>query len=220
MSEITPEAVKQLLESADYGDRLRGVNQLRSLEPKRAFEMIQGVVTDSNVRVRYAAVSQLATLGHQNSQRSLEILRDRLINDKEMDVQAAAADALGALKLTEAFEDLQMLFQTTPEWLVRMSIVAALGELGDPRVFELLKEALASENELVQTAAVGALGELGDIRAVPLLIPYASNPDWQIRYRVVQALGHLGGAEASQMLTHLSNDPVDQVSQAARACLS
>jgi len=33
-----------------------------------------------------------------------------LFNDPEPDVQAAAADCLGALKLTEAFEDLQQLY--------------------------------------------------------------------------------------------------------------
>jgi len=40
---------------------------------------------------------------------ALTVLRDRLFNDPEPDVQAAAAD-WGALKLTEAFEDLQQLY--------------------------------------------------------------------------------------------------------------
>ncbi len=47
-----------------------------------------------------------------------------------MDVQAAAADSIAALKLTEAFEDLQQLYHTTSEWLVKLSIIAALGEMG------------------------------------------------------------------------------------------
>lgn len=216
---ITPESVRQLLNSEDLGDRLRAVNQARDLEPANAFELIQIAMSDSNSRVRYSAVSQMDTLGNQDLQLSLDLLRDRLINDPEADVQAAAADCLGALKLRDAFEDLEQLYHTTPEWLVQFSIIATLGELGDPRSWELLKQALASENELVQTAAISSLGELGDSQAVPLLAPFASNSDWQIRYRVVQALTRLGGAEAKAILETLANDEVEAIANEAQKAL-
>jgi len=93
-------------------------------------------------------------------------------------------------------------------WLKSFSIIATLGELGDPRSFELLK-ALTSENDLVQTAAISSLGDLGDMQAIPLLVPYATHPDWQIRYRVVQALNRLGGQKHSTLET-LANDQVEQ----------
>jgi HEAT repeat protein len=216
---ITPESVKQLLSSADLGDRLRAVNQIRQLEPAIGFELVQGAIGDSNSRVRYSAVSQMDTLGSQDLQLSLDILRDRLLNDPEPDVQAAAADCLGALKLHAAFEDMQQLYHTTGEWLIQFSIIATLGELGDPRAFELLKEALSSDNELVQTAAISSFGELGDVQAVPLLAPYATNPDWQIRYRVVQALTHLNSAEAKSILETLTDDEVEAIATEARKSL-
>ena len=214
----TPESVKELLSSEDLGNRLRAVNQIRQLEPKIAFELVQTAIADPNARVRYSAVSQLDTLGGQDLPTSLSLLRDCL-KDPEPDVQAAAADCLGALKLTEAFEDLQQLYNTTPEWLVKFSIVATLGELGEPRAFELLQQALTTENDLIQTAAISSLGELGDMQAVPLLVPYATNPDWQIRYRLVQALSHLGGPEAHSTLLALADDEVEAVSREAKACL-
>jgi HEAT repeat protein len=216
---VTPESVQQLLSSENFGERLRGVNQLRQLQSAVAFEMVQPLLNDSNTRVRYAAVSQMDTLGHEDLQLALTSLRDRLLNDSEPDVQAAAADALGALKLTQAFEDLEQLYHSTPEWLVKFSIIAALGELGDPRAFDLLQTAIASSNELIQTAAVGSLGELGDVRAVPLLVPYATKSDWQVRYRVVQALNRLGGTEARSLRETLANDPVEQVAAEAKASL-
>ncbi|MDB9373993.1 phycobilisome degradation protein NblB [Nodularia sphaerocarpa] len=215
---ITPESVKQMLSSEDLGDRLRAVNQARDLEPAKAFELIQIAIGDRNSRVRYSAVSQMDTLGNQDLQLSLDVLRS-LLHDPEPDVQAAAADCLGALKLHDAFDDLQQLYNTTPEWLVQFSIIATLGELGDPRSFELLKQALSSENELVQTAAISSLGELGDIQAIPLLAPFASNSDWQIRYRVVQALTHLGGAEAQSVLETLTDDQVEAVANEAKKSL-
>ncbi|MBC6475169.1 MAG: HEAT repeat domain-containing protein [Hormoscilla sp. GM102CHS1] len=213
---ITPESVAKLLSSEDYGDRLKGLNQLRQVEEAIAFEMIQPLIVDNNVRIRYAAVSQMAILGQQDLQKSLQILRDRLFNDPETDVKAAAADGLGALSLTEAFSDLQQVYQTTSEWLLKLSIVATLGEMGDARAFDLLADALNSETDIVQTTAISSLGELGDSRGVPLLIPFATNSDWQVRYRVVLALNRLGGTEARSILESLALDVVEQVATAAK----
>ena len=213
---VTPESVKELLNSEDFGMRIRGLNQLREIETETAFRMVQPLITDDNTRVRYAAVSQLDTLGNNNKEKSLEMLRDRLFNDPEPDVQAAAADAIGGLKLVEAFEDLANVFHDTSEWLVQFSIIAALGELGDTRGFDLLKEALNSDNNLLQTAAIGSMGELGDNRAVPLLSTFADNEDWQIRYRLAQALGRLGGEEAQKVIAKLAEDESEQVAQEAK----
>ncbi|MBD2293840.1 HEAT repeat domain-containing protein [Anabaena sphaerica FACHB-251] len=215
---VSAESVKELLSSENLGDRLRAVNQIRGLEPKTAFEFLQIAISDKNSRVRYSAVSQLDTLGGQDLDLSLRILRE-LLNDPEADVQAAAADCLGALKLHTAFEDLEQLYHRTPEWLVQFSIIATLGALGDPRGFELLKQALSSDNGLIQTAAISSLGELGDVQAVSLLVPYSTNPDWQVRYRVVQALGNLGGAEAKSILETLVNDEVEAIGKEAKRAL-
>ena len=48
---ITKESVQTLLSSPDFGDRLRGVNQMRELDRAVAFEMAECMVQDSNVRV-------------------------------------------------------------------------------------------------------------------------------------------------------------------------
>ena len=213
---VTPESIQELLDSEDFGMRIRGLNQLRDIEPQTAFDMVQPLITDDNTRVRYAAVSQLDTLGDKDKKKSLELLRDRLFKDPEPDVQAAAADAIGGLKLTEAFEDLANVYHDTSEWLVQFSIIAALGELGDPRGFELLKEALHSDNNLLQTAAIGSMGELGDTQAIPLLAKFVDNEDWQIRYRLVQALGRLGGEQAQSVIKKLVDDESEHVAQEAK----
>ncbi|EGJ29218.1 MULTISPECIES: phycobilisome degradation protein NblB [Moorena] len=213
---VTRESVQELLNSTDFGQRISGLNQLRQLEPSVAFELIQPLVNDNNVRIRYGAVSQLDTLGDQDLTVSLTLLRDRLLNDPEPDVQAAAADSLSALKLTEAYDDLEQTYHQTTEWIIKFSIIAALGELGEPRSFQLLEDALKSDISLIQTAAISSLGELGDPRAVPLLIPFATNSDWQIRYRLVQALVNLGGEEARAVLETLANDSVEQVASVAQ----
>jgi len=214
--DISVESVKALLSSSDLGDRLRAVNQIRGLEAQIGWELIQIAIGDSNPRVRYSAVSQIDQLGNQDLDLALNLLRS-LLKDPEPDVQAAAADCLGGLKLHAAFTDLQELYKTTTEWLVKFSIVAALGEFGDPRAFSLLKQALQEDNELIQTAAISSFGELGDPAAIELLKPYVNNPDSQIRYRVTQALVNLGGEEAKSLLAVLVNDPVEAIANEARS---
>ncbi len=205
-----------MLNSENFGDRIKGINLLRDIDPATAFELIQPLCQDSNTRVRYAAVSQVSTLGAQDLSVALDLLRSAL-SDPEPDVQAAAADSLGALKLTEAFSDLQTLYQNTPEWLVQMSIVACLGEMGDPRAFDLLQTALTAENSLVSVSAIGALGELKDDRAIPLLLPYLSSDDWQIRHRLAQALGHFTkNPDAQKALQTLATDESPLVAETAR----
>ncbi|KOR36005.1 phycocyanin alpha phycocyanobilin lyase [Planktothricoides sp. SR001] len=216
---ITPESIQQQLQSENVGDRLRAVNDLRHLDPAIAFQLIQTAIKDQSARVRYAAVSQMTSLGEQDRETALTVLRDRLHNDSEADVQAAAADALAALKLTEAFDDLRQQYETTKEWLVKFSIVAALGEMGDPRSFEVLEDALLNGEQLVKTVAISALGELGDRRAIALLLPYATDPDWQIRHRLTQALGTLGGAEVRATLEQLASDEMEIVAQSAQVHL-
>lgn len=215
---MTPESVEELLRSENFGDRIRAVNQIRQLDPAQGFALLQLVLKDRNVRVRYAAVSQMSTLGSQDLDRAISLLREGL-QDPEPDVQAAAADSIAALKLTAAFDDLETLYHATSEWLVQFSIVAALGELGDSRAFPLLEAALNSGNDLLQTAAIGSLGELGDVRAVDLLLPFVSNSDWQVRHRLAQALGRLGTAEAKTALVTLAEDAVQPVADEAKAAL-
>lgn len=216
MDAMDIDAIKLLLNSDDFGDRLRGVNQLRQIDQAIAFELIQPLVKDSQVRVRYAAVSQLDTLGGQDLITTYTLLRERLLEDPEPDVQAAAADALGALQMQEAFPDLEQLYRQSNEWLVKFSIIATLGELGDARAFPLLEEAIISPNELIKMAAIGSFGELGDAQAVPLLLPLAADSDWQTRYRIAEALKKLGGEDAIATLKILAQDSVEQVANAAK----
>lgn len=214
-----PDSVQTQLTSDDYGDRLSALNSLRAVAPEAAFVGVLSLIKDPHVRVRYAAVSQMDSVGHVDPQQSLEVLRDRLINDPETDVRAAAADAIGALKLTEGFEDLKKAYEQSSDWLFQMSVVACLGELGDPRSFEILESALTSPEGLVQLAAISSLGELGDPKAIPLLANLLHHEDWQVRQRLVQAFAAFKTDEAQQYLVELAQDEMAQVADYAKEYL-
>lgn len=210
------EQIRDMLSAEKFGDRIKAINKLRDINPATAFKLITPLCDDPNTRVRYAAVSQIATLGAQDKPTAYTVLTASL-GDPEPDVQAAAADALGALKLTDALDDLKELYETTSEWLVQMSVVACLGEMGDSQAFDLLASALKAENALVSVSAIGALGELEDERAIPLLLAHADSDDWQVRHRVAQSLGHFAANEqAAKALQKLAQDESDIVAEAAK----
>lgn len=216
---ITPDSAKALLSSEDFGDRLQGINHLRPIKAEEAFELLQPVLRDSNARVRYAAVSLLGSVGQVDLDRSLQLLRIGL-KDSESDVVAAAADAMAGLKLREGFEDLQALYQSTPDWIVRFSIVAALGDLGDPRGFEILEHAMQSGDPLLVSVAIGALGELGDPKAIALILPYVHDEDWQVRHRVLQALLRFDTPETKAALQTLAADSTLLIAEQAQQALA
>jgi HEAT repeat protein len=216
---ITPESASALLRSEAFNDRLQGINQLRQLGAADAFELLLPVLADSNVRVRYAAVSLLASVGQVDLARSLELLRAGL-KDPESDVVAAAADAIGGLRLRDGYPELRELYQDTGDWIVRFSIVAALGELGDSRGFEILEHAIQSQDALLVPAAIGAMGELGDARAIPLILPYVTDADWQIRHRVLQAFTRFDTPATRAALQTLAQDAEPHIAEQAQQALS
>ena len=98
-----------------------------------------------------------------------------------------------------------------------MSIVATLGELGEPMAIEILESAINSGTELLIVSAIGALGELKDERAIAILEPFAQNPDSQIRYRVAQALAYFpNSSEAKVILNSMVTDSEALVSDYAK----
>jgi len=217
---IDIDTLRAKLSSEEYGERMQALTQSRNLSTSERFEFISIASCDRNARIRYDAVSQLATVGKFDLEKSLEILCDRLLNDPEMDVKAAAADGIGALKLTSAYPDLAKIYNDTSDWMMQFSIIAALGELGDLRGFELLADALAhNEHDLVKIAAIGAMGELGDPRGLDLLLPFIDNPDWQIRYRLAQSLANIGSEPAIAALKKLAQDDTAQVAEIANILL-
>ncbi|MCM1983318.1 HEAT repeat domain-containing protein [Lyngbya confervoides] len=215
----SPDSIQKLLTSEDFGDRIHGLNELRTLDAETAWPLLIPLIKDAQVRVRYAAVSQMDTVGIANVSQARTLLLDRLHNDPEADVRAAAADAIGALQIREAFPDLKRAYEGTSDWLIQMSIIACLGELGAPEGFELLKTALASPEPLVQLAAISSLGELQQPEAIPLLVPFLQHEDWQVRQRLVQAFSCFDQSQVAEYLQRLTQDEVDQVANYARDCL-
>ncbi|KAA8500084.1 hypothetical protein FVE85_7669 [Porphyridium purpureum] len=188
------ESVMEMIRSENGGLRARAVNQARFLDPQECLDVLFVGAEDKNPQIRYAAVAQLATACTADPERTFELVKRIVLTDKEPTVQAAAADVLTGLSLPGSFELLEEIYSQTGDWMLKFSIISGLGEMGDPRGYELLLRVLetASDDEpLLKVGALGSLGELGDRRALPMVEKYIDHPDSAISERAKVARDNL-----------------------------
>ncbi|KAK4528542.1 hypothetical protein GAYE_SCF59G6486 [Galdieria yellowstonensis] len=185
------DSIKRMAQSVNSDDRAKAVTQCRKLPSQERLEVLLSLAKDESLNVRYSALSQLSSVGAENPRRTLEKIREVLREEKEATLIGAAADVLFSLPLPEVFDELVALYEKTSDWIVRLSIVAGIGELKHPRSFEFLAQALESKDDLVISTAIGALGELGDKRALELLEPLLDSTDATIRDRAYNNIQRL-----------------------------
>lgn len=193
----TGKPVKELLSSEDFLERIRGINRVDELSSssERVSLLIPIATEDSNQQVRYAAISRISnfdptSLSEADSEKVLTAARYVLVNDRESSCQSGAADLIAGLKLSDGFDDLVDAYNNTSDWMLKFSIAAGLGEMGDPKAFDFLTSILDNHNSsefLLTAAAIGALGELGDERAIPVIERYLNSDDSSVRERAVIA---------------------------------
>jgi len=93
------------------------------------------------------------------------------LGDPDMRVKCKAIDGLADLRATEAAPVLiQHLFLRATEPAVKQRILAALGEIGDPRAAEPIAEFLQRDlDTAARGTAIFALGDLGSAKSLDLL---------------------------------------------------
>ncbi len=91
-----------------------------------------------------------------------------VLNDVNINVACAAAEALGKIGNKRAIEPLTKALEGNI-WLI-CSCAEALGRIGDKRVVESLMSIPSSENTLVLFSVIKALGQIGDGRAIDFLL--------------------------------------------------
>lgn len=104
------------------------------------------------------------------SKRTVPQLISDLRNNRDVRIQAAAAQRLGRLKSSEAVESLIVALQRSPALEVRRASVVALGEIKDQRAVKPLISSLEHEKFVLGPVVAQALGKIKDGRAVGALM--------------------------------------------------
>jgi HEAT repeat protein len=102
---------------------------------------------------------------------------------------------------------------------VRFSAAVSLGNLKDPRAFDVLIQALDAPEVVLQQAAIAALGEIKAVAAIDRLLLFIEAEDWLVRQRLAEALGQLPTPKSISALKYLTKDHHPHVAAAATICL-
>jgi HEAT repeat protein len=115
----------------------------------------------------------------------------RHLNSRDPSVRWHAAEALGTCGETAVPRLLSAL--QSPDFLVRIGVIEALGMIRDSRAIPPLATISRHDRSLeVRWAAALALGEIGSPGAIPALVPLLRDPNRYLRNGAATALGRLG----------------------------
>jgi HEAT repeat protein len=194
-SEVMLRQLLSRMNTADASTRLDAVQGLASYVARspEALAALQLAITDADTRVRLTAIRALEKAGHQSGKGLVRSLA-RCLQDRDLSIQDAAADALRALAIEspEAVSALARgLNENEPE--VRRECAEALWIIGPSakEAMPTLLAALRDRDESVQWYAVEALGRIG-LPALPDLVKLLKGSDVRLKRDAAAAIARIG----------------------------
>lgn len=183
------------------------------------------VLGDENPRIRQLAIEGL----WENDEADLpEIYLEILQTDPDADVRAGAATALQRhleeLSSTTNGDASGLLIETLvttgsdsrENALVRRRCIEASGAFaGDARVFSLIRNAYADDDQTLAAGALRAMGLSRQSRWIPEIERAMESPDAELRFEAAGAAGLVGVPDLVESLTKLLDDEDPEVQSAA-----
>ncbi len=139
-----------------------GKNQDRKVQPiiiskkKSSLESLSIALNDEDFDVREEALYSLAEL---KDERSIDLLTEALLNDKDGEIRAIAAMILGSIGSEIDIDSLIHALQDEDSE-VRLSAVEAIGSIGGVRAIQVLEGSLSDEDDHVSEIAAEELKRL------------------------------------------------------------
>jgi HEAT repeat protein len=180
-------ALVNALGSPSFFVRDYAASALGRLAAPDAVEPLIQALRDRSWTVQLSAAVALGTIGDVRAAAPLQAVLAHIetyvpkaavyppfLNDVRVHLRAKAARGLALIGTPNTLDLLEGMFRST---MRETQLIAAFGLAyrKDPRVFEVLAEALEDKVSGIQIEAIEGLGALGDVRAEPLLDAVAHN---------------------------------------------
>ncbi|MFZ4804341.1 MAG: HEAT repeat domain-containing protein [Synechococcus lacustris] len=152
--------IRAAVASGDTTQRVRAITALREFPADDCVPLLLECLRDEVFLVRSLACMGL---GYKRNQQSLQALLLVLESEGDANVRAEAANSLARHGAEAAVAPLLALYQRDDHWLVRRSILAALGEeegVPDQVIWQLAELALADGDTNLQLSGVELLNRL------------------------------------------------------------
>lgn len=188
--------------------QMQAIAELRHYDPEVAVPLLKRRMHDEQFAIR-SFVAQ--GLGYKRNDEAFSALLDMIDRETDHNVISEAANSLAKYGL-QSIPHLQAIFESNANWLVRMSILAAMEDLDAPStLFEFCLLGLNGENQTVQLTALSCLSQLKDTphesAAFEICLQAAKDSDALVRAQAVGLLRLFGGHEAEAVLRELGQDP-------------
>ena len=208
----TAEVVPELLGVVNSTDRIQREYVIAALGNHKAASAVEPIVVvlaDQRLQRRYVAAWALGEIATEACVPPLL----QALNDSQVEVRKAATRSL--IKLNRlAFMPL-LGFLPTANPLAAAGAIRALGDIADPRAFEVLAAQASGKN---RAEVILALGKLKEPQSEPLLLAGLIDQDWQVRMYAAMALSSVGSGAAVPALELALQDQVNVVREwAARS---
>ncbi|MBI2861979.1 MAG: HEAT repeat domain-containing protein [Chloroflexi bacterium] len=224
------DAFKVCLDDPDREVRLAGIEGLWEEEGwELADRLLLVLAKDPDEGVRAAAASALSRytylveIGKAEEHRG-QALKEALIAVIEnlaqpLEVRRRALEAVsfisGDPKIPQSIAEAY----ASPQQLLRVSALFAMGRQCDPTWLDILLHELRSDDPAIRFEAARACGEMEDSQAVEPLLTLVNDEDLEVRLAAIEALGRIGGPSAKEALGELAQNENEAVREAAEEAL-
>ncbi|MEM6836007.1 MAG: HEAT repeat domain-containing protein [Cyanobacteria bacterium P01_C01_bin.120] len=203
--------IQSLLESGDPQSRMKAMVELRKHEPEVVVPLLKQRMFDKEFIVRsFVAMG----LGNKQTEEGFEALLTLINTDQDPNVVAEAANSLEKYG-DRAVPHLVELFKQNSHWLVRQSILAALGGASPEVVIQLSRWSWEGDDLAVQYNAIANLGQLSGTpyatAALAILLEAAIDEAPMLRAQAARVLPRFDDPQAKAALLELRQDSSSQV---------
>ncbi len=139
------EGVERSLKSADANERLKGLNDLNSLEDDNAIDLLMQALGDRDMRVRAKAIDSCANL--RASATTPVLIQQLFMADTTEPVKRRLLAALGKIGDVTAAKPIMDLLDQDLESATRGTAIFALGDLGAADSLPLLDDIAKEEKD-------------------------------------------------------------------------
>ena len=200
------ERLEVLLKDPNNGVRDASQNTIIILGGRCAIEKMVPLLTNEDPSIRNMAIDILRKIGEDG----LDILHDISKNPND-NIRLFVLDILGSIGSIESLDTLiEGLYDSNPN--VRNASVISLGELGDPKAFDHLKQ-LINDEEWIRFSVIESLAQISHEETVDFLLKELdrwSNDDITM-CAILEALGSIGSEKTVQPLIKMLEDSSEYV---------
>ena len=199
--------IEAYIDSPNPQSRMKAITELRNYEPSLVVPLLKRRMHDQEFIIRSLVA---IGFGYKQSEEAFDLLLDLIEHDRDYNVRAEAANSLTKYG-EKGIPHIVKLFREDSNWLVRQSILAALGEMNySETLLKLCILGLKGDDPVVQQSAISNLGQLANTpyadSALEIILEVANSKKVTVRVQVASALRNFEDPRVESALVKLRND--------------